>query len=62
MDKIEIIGDKIYLAGYVVAEISQKPPASVVESFRLMVGSCNTNPDTVALFNEWLDESGYWRK
>ena len=59
MDKIEIIGDKIYLAGYVVAEISREPPPSVVENFRLMVESCNTSPDTVALFNEWLDEMGY---
>lgn len=59
MDKIEVIGDKIYLSGYVVAEISEGAPASVSEKFRLMVEACDLNSDTIVLFNEWLDEMGY---
>ena len=34
MDKIEIIGDKIWLKGYVVAEIKEDVPPSVLEDFK----------------------------
>lgn len=34
MDKIEIIGDKIWLSGYVVAELSKDAPASLLDAFR----------------------------
>ena len=37
MDKIEIIGDKIWLGGYVVAELKEDVPASVADDFRCML-------------------------
>lgn len=56
MDNIEVIGDKIWLGGYVVAEISTDAPSSVSGEFRdwLETMSGDIGPKEIEDFREFM--------